>query len=246
MNITVKTFQALNEINSSPLDPVDKSMAMVKAVSGVEDINQLSQKKLAKICQDISETFNKWSGADGLPKAKDRIKVQDKTFKICQDIYQMTAAKYVEAITFSKESVKNLHMMLATMVVPQQWTWKGYKDIPYPAEHHAKVSEQMLDADYDDIYPSLVRFMDSLGKISKEFGYLWEGEQGESTGAMAAAFSKIWGWVYQTKLVAEFEGISMEAAWDLPVRRYLNDLSYLKMKREVDDEYMRKMELKRR
>lgn len=35
--------------------------------------------------------------------------------------------------------------------------------------------------------------------------------------------------------MSEFEGISLEAVYDLPVVQFLNDLMYLKMKREVDE-----------
>jgi hypothetical protein len=37
-------------------------------------------------------------------------------------------------------------------------------------------------------------------------------------------------------MVSEFEGISINEAWDLGVYQFLNDLSYLKMKREIDKE----------
>ena len=36
-------------------------------------------------------------------------------------------------------------------------------------------------------------------------------------------------------MVSEFEGISMNDTWDLPVLQFLNDLVYLKMKRERDN-----------
>jgi hypothetical protein len=42
-------------------------------------------------------------------------------------------------------------------------------------------------------------------------------------------------------MVQEFEGISIDAVWDLPVYQFLNDLSYLKMKREVDNEQEKRL-----
>jgi hypothetical protein len=42
-------------------------------------------------------------------------------------------------------------------------------------------------------------------------------------------------------MVSEFEGISINDAWDLPVFQFLNDLSYLKMKREIDKEAEQKL-----
>ena len=42
-------------------------------------------------------------------------------------------------------------------------------------------------------------------------------------------------------MVQEFEGISINEVWDLPVYQFLNDLSYLKMKREIDNEQEKKL-----
>jgi hypothetical protein len=47
-------------------------------------------------------------------------------------------------------------------------------------------------------------------------------ERDEST------FGSRWGWVYNTKQIADFENISMDEAYQLPVMQCLNDLSYLK------------------
>jgi hypothetical protein len=42
-------------------------------------------------------------------------------------------------------------------------------------------------------------------------------------------------------MVSEFEGISINEMWELPTIQFLNDLTYLKMKREVDADLERRM-----
>jgi hypothetical protein len=42
-------------------------------------------------------------------------------------------------------------------------------------------------------------------------------------------------------MVQEFEGCKLNEVWDLPVFQFLNDLSYLKMKREIDNEAEKKL-----
>lgn len=42
-------------------------------------------------------------------------------------------------------------------------------------------------------------------------------------------------------MVSDFEGICIDAVWELPVYQFLNDLSYLKMKREIDAEQQKKI-----
>jgi hypothetical protein len=42
-------------------------------------------------------------------------------------------------------------------------------------------------------------------------------------------------------MVAEFEGISLNEAWELPVLQFLNDLSYLKVKRKLDGDQQKRL-----
>lgn len=42
-------------------------------------------------------------------------------------------------------------------------------------------------------------------------------------------------------MVSEFENISISEVWGLEVFTFLNDLSYLKMKRKIDNEQEKKM-----
>ena len=45
-------------------------------------------------------------------------------------------------------------------------------------------------------------------------------------------FTKHFGWLYNAKMVADFEGIPVESVWGLKVIHFLNDLLYLKLKLE--------------
>ena len=42
-------------------------------------------------------------------------------------------------------------------------------------------------------------------------------------------------------MVSEFENISIAEVWELTTLNFLNDLRYLKMKREIDAEMEKKM-----
>lgn len=48
-------------------------------------------------------------------------------------------------------------------------------------------------------------------------------------------FQDNFGWVYNASQVAEFERVTLDEVYDLPVVQFLNDLSYLKQKRQVDE-----------
>ena len=61
-----------------------------------------------------------------------------------------------------------------------------------------------------------------------------EGEQKKSA-TIEENFANNWGWIYNAKEVAEFEGIPLDKVYDLPVIQFLNDLSYLKSKKQLDE-----------
>ncbi len=42
-------------------------------------------------------------------------------------------------------------------------------------------------------------------------------------------------------MVAEFEGIKLDEAWELPILQFLNDLSYLKVKRKLDGDQQKRL-----
>lgn len=45
-------------------------------------------------------------------------------------------------------------------------------------------------------------------------------------------FTEYYGWQYCTKLVADYENITVSQAYELPIIHYLNTLAYLKAERD--------------
>jgi hypothetical protein len=82
--------------------------------------------------------------------------------------------------------------------------------------------------------------------LDKGFTGLFDkGDDGEGVDEVSGRssvsnFMRYYGWIYQTELVAEFERISLEEAYELPALQFLNDLAYLKAKGEHE-----KLEMKR-
>lgn len=70
------------------------------------------------------------------------------------------------------------------------------------------------------------------GRVSED----GEDNQGGSTGD---GFNETYGWLYNAKRVADFEGIPLEDAMDLSVIQFLNDIGYLKSKDEYDKKLLK-------
>jgi hypothetical protein len=87
----------------------------------------------------------------------------------------------------------------------------------------------------------------SIQRVNKSFTTLFGITEGEERGSESdsSEFDKSYGWIYNAQMVAEFERIKLDDAWELPVLQFLNDLSYLKVKRKLDADQQAKL-IKRR
>jgi hypothetical protein len=81
----------------------------------------------------------------------------------------------------------------------------------------------------------------SFKNVNEEFEYLFQETEVSEGTTLSKEFGRSFGWLYNAKMVSEFEGISIEEVWKIPTIQFLNDLSYLKMKREVDDEHEKRL-----
>ncbi len=85
-------------------------------------------------------------------------------------------------------------------------------------------------------------FLRSFQGINSEFKSLFGKSDGEEAGTEGSVdwFQKEFGWIYNAKMVSEFENISLNEVWDLKPMQFLNDLTYIKMKNDWDAEHIRK------
>ena len=78
-------------------------------------------------------------------------------------------------------------------------------------------------------------FLRSFQELNSRFSSLYgNSEEQDGTGESIDEFQRSFGWVYNAKLVSEFEDISLDNVWKLPVIQFLNDLTYLRLKIEWD------------
>jgi hypothetical protein len=87
-------------------------------------------------------------------------------------------------------------------------------------------------------------FLSIIQRINKQYNNLLNDESAAST--EGSGFMARWGWVYSTKQVADFQNISVNAAYDLAVVEYLNTLAYLKDYNKDKDQQYKKWQLQQR
>jgi hypothetical protein len=74
--------------------------------------------------------------------------------------------------------------------------------------------------------------------LNKEFGSLFgldeEVHPQASRDSFMREFNTRYGWIYSASVVAEYEKISIDQTYKLPVKQALNDLVYLKAKSKYE------------
>jgi len=70
-------------------------------------------------------------------------------------------------------------------------------------------------------------------------GHDEEGGEQVSGRSSTSGFMQHFGWFYQASLVAEYERIPLQEAYELNTLNFLNDLAYLKSKAEYESELIK-------
>ena len=156
-DITVWQYQNIvKALSDKSLDDIDKSFKLIALVYNMTDnqVDSLLQEDYKAKLKDL-EFLNQ------LPEGKPVkiINVNGKRYRPIYNITKMPFGRYVETKAFVGDIYANLHKLGATMVMPQKRTWYGrWVDDKYDAGMHEDYAEDILAANFTDVYFSLVFF----------------------------------------------------------------------------------------
>lgn len=156
-NISVWQYQNIvKTLANKEADEIDKSFKLIGIVynmteNQVDSLTQAEYKAKLKECDFLN------SMPEGKPVQI--IKVNGKRYRPIYDVTKMPFGRYVESKAFVGDIYGNLHKLGATMVMPQKRNWLGlWVDDKYDAGKHEEYAEDMLQANFQDVYFSLVFF----------------------------------------------------------------------------------------
>lgn len=86
------------------------------------------------------------------------ININGRRYKCIYDIRKINAARYIEGKTFSQDLIPNLHKIAASLVHPMKRTIFGWRLTKYDAAKHEDYSQDMLEANFVNVYHSVVFF----------------------------------------------------------------------------------------
>jgi hypothetical protein len=211
-------YQYINAINQSDMTNIDKLLQTVSVLTGktVKQLDILGQSKrgVARFNQLTIEVKKRF---EELLKSGDPV-TKVKKYKFNFDIERLTFGQYIEIQHFVKQGqIEAIHLIAASMCENED------------ASHQQRAAG-ILQLPFLPIFWNVAHMTEKLNKFNLEYKGLLgiDEEVDEELVPEQNKFNNRYGWIYSAKKVADFEGIPLEKAFDLPVRQAFNDLAYLK------------------
>jgi len=223
--ITVEMYQYINEINETDMDQVDKvlfSMAFLVGKSE-QEFDKINKYKFAQLQRQFKQRFEQLNMQG---KETERIK----GFKFNFDIRKVTLGQFIEVQHFYKNNyLNNIHLIAASFSTCDKLS-------------HVERADKILKMPLLPVLYNVKKFIEVIKKLSDEYSGLFgiEEMEEEELKPLTNGFNEQYGWIYSAKKVAEFEGIKLDEAYDLPIIQAFNDLSYLKAHQEYESEINQK------
>ena len=156
------------------------------------------------------------------------------SYVINYDPSSITLGQFIELRFFLQDHVGFGHYVLASL--------SRHRGRKYETDGLPIRADYFLRRPVTDIMSSIKIFVDRFSNFLKEYDSLFglDKEMYED-GQQTDLFNKRYGWQYSAELIAEYERISLDQAYGLPIRQALNDLAYIKAKSRYEAEQQKKM-----
>jgi hypothetical protein len=220
-NVTLYKFQRIDEINKRDISELDKTLFTTCVVFDKTEfeLDNMPPQKALKYVSKVEKIF----------RSELKMKPGKKAgkFPMVYDPSALTFGQFIELVYFLQDPILNAHYVLASIVS---------KD----ADTHRQRSEYFHSLPVGKVMGCFQRFIENFEAFQKEYKSLFGlDEEVSGTSAQVNQFNKRYGWIYSASQVAEYERITLDQAFALPIRRALNDLAYLKAKAKYESELLK-------
>lgn len=225
-NISLAKFLQLDDIASSSYSEMDKVLfsACIVFDKTEYELDNTDPRRVLKLTEKIHTLFETPFNQKAVVKLG--------RYFLTYDISKITFGQYIELAFFLSNKVEHAHYILATM----SKTWLRQSKT---ADHRRKAN-YFLERPVLEVLGSVEQISKNFIEFNKEYSKLF-GVDKEVTGDVGdKEFNKRYGWIYSASQVAEYERITMDEAFALPIRQALNDLVYLKAKARYESEQIKK------
>lgn len=226
-NITLYQFQQIERVNADrQMDAIDKALFSTCIVYGYTEfeLDAMDPVKASKLLSKMSKVFE--SKFTPLPVR------WLKWYQVNYDVAAMTFGQYIELSFFLQQPVPNAHYILASIT--------NRPLLKNDAKEHKAKADKFLHSPITKVMGCLNSIIESFQAFNKEYTSFF-GLDKEVTGEVQQdVFNKRYGWIYAASQIAEYERVTLDEAFKLPVRQAFNDLAYLKAKVKYESEQLNK------
>lgn len=226
-NISLAKFRQLDEISSRDIPELDKVLFSTCVVFNKTEyeLDNADPKEVVRLTARMRKIFE-------TPLNEQPLNRIGKYF-INYHIQTITFGQYIELAFFlSHKPVQNAHYVLATLA--HGWMRKNRT-----RDHRGK-ADYFLNRPVSEVMGSLKRITENLAAFNEEYKDLFGLDKMVAGDVQEDVFNKRYGWIYSASKVAEYERITLDEAFSLPIRQALNDLTYLKAKDKYEAEQIKK------
>ncbi len=225
--ITLGKFQQIDEVNKSDLQDIDKvlfSMCILYDMTENE-LNEADPKKVINMMSRIESVFVKQFTPEPCSKIG--------AYFINYDVSVITLGQYTELAFFFSDPLKNAHYVLATMA--KRWLRK------HTTSDHRKKAEYFLRQPVAKVVGCMERIKKNYESFNQQYKGLFGIDKAVAGDVQEEEFNKRYGWIYSATQIAEYERITLDEAFALPIRRAFNALAFLKAKGKYEALQFNKM-----
>jgi hypothetical protein len=207
--MTLKQYQRIASFYHQETDEVVQVALIVCDMYGLtyDEVDNMAPAKFIKYSNKVTKEFKKLNKKPLIG----RVKLQTNAFAI-------NFGQFIEVQHFLKQGeIDGMHLVCASI-------WNDNR------EHKIK-AETLLKKDVRYILSDYTTFLQSFAELLQSYKGLFESDEVvEDDGKMEKPhpFIEQYGWIYSAREVAQYEGIKLDDAYDLPIIQAFNALAYLK------------------
>lgn len=235
--ISLFKFQSIDEINQRDIPDIDKTLFAVCQVFNYTETRLdnladtwLGKRKAARLIQKTADIFSS-------PFTPKPVKWFGK-YKVEYNPANLTFGQYIELSYFLQSPkgdahIRNGHYILAS-ICNYPCILKRFSG------NHPKKAAYFLTQPVENTTGTISVFIENFQAFNKEYSGLFGLSDTTSEEVKQDKFNKRYGWIYSATVLADYEKITLEQAYKLPIRQALNDLMYLKEKAAYDEQLLKK------
>lgn len=219
MKLTLEKYKTIDAIMSDNIPELDKTLYCICALwdYAPEELDKENPLKVVKMAAKLEKLF--------------KFKISAPTiigiYKINYDISNITFGQYIElSYFFQGNIIENSNFIVASVAKS-----------PFKSSHVSR-AKYFLNKHVGSVVGAMNKVRAGFIQINKEFGSLFglDGDMHEKaqTDSFMQYFNNRYGWIFSAEVLAKYNNISIDEAYNLPVKRALNDLVYLKAKSKYE------------